>query len=169
LQIPQYSFSTNMLFCFCVKVSTVNKLTHQSLKKNCCILRSEVHTAVKMLMLVFWIVMPCGLVVRYQRFGGIYYLHLQVWNGGSMFLWNGGTYLQVHTVLLPRRPILLFFTLLQINEGVFYLIILAVCLWYKKYERLRKTESISSMKFASKALRPVLYIIYQTLPTFYDR
>jgi hypothetical protein len=27
--------------------------------------------------LVFWVLTPCGLVGRYQRFGGTYYLHLQ--------------------------------------------------------------------------------------------
>jgi hypothetical protein len=36
------------------------------------LLRFEVFTTVKMSMLVFWIVTPCGLVGRYQRFGGIY-------------------------------------------------------------------------------------------------
>jgi hypothetical protein len=39
-------------------------------------LRSEVLTAVKMSMLVFWVVTPCGLVNGYQRFGGTYRLHL---------------------------------------------------------------------------------------------
>jgi hypothetical protein len=43
-------------------------------------MRFEVLTAVKMLMLVFWIVTPCGLVGRYQRFGGTYCLHLQVFS-----------------------------------------------------------------------------------------
>jgi hypothetical protein len=38
---------------------------------------SEVLTAVKMSLLGFRIVMPCGLVGRYQRFGGKYCLHLQ--------------------------------------------------------------------------------------------
>jgi hypothetical protein len=32
--------------------------------------------AVKMLMVVFWIVMPCGLVGGYQRSGGTYHLQL---------------------------------------------------------------------------------------------
>jgi hypothetical protein len=39
--------------------------------------RSEVLTAVKMSILVFWVVTPCGLVGRYQRFGRAYYLCLQ--------------------------------------------------------------------------------------------
>jgi hypothetical protein len=29
--------------------------------------------------LVFWVVTQCGLVGRYQRFGGTYCLHLQPW------------------------------------------------------------------------------------------
>jgi hypothetical protein len=32
---------------------------------------------VKMSMLFFWVVTPCGLVGRYKRFGGTYCLHLQ--------------------------------------------------------------------------------------------
>jgi hypothetical protein len=47
-------------------------------------LRFEVLTAVKML---FWVVTPCGLVGRYQCFG----------NGDSMFLWNVGVCLRIHT------------------------------------------------------------------------
>jgi hypothetical protein len=31
-------------------------------------------------MLVFWVVIPCGLVGRYKRFGGAYCLHLQGWS-----------------------------------------------------------------------------------------
>jgi hypothetical protein len=44
-------------------------------------------------MLVFWVVALCGLVGRYQRFGGTYCLHLQAlyvphhkvtyWHGGK--------------------------------------------------------------------------------------
>jgi hypothetical protein len=42
-------------------------------------IRFEVYTAMKMLMLVFWVVMPCGLVDRCKRFGRTYCLHLQGW------------------------------------------------------------------------------------------
>jgi hypothetical protein len=42
-------------------------------------MRFEVLTAVKMSMLLFWIVTPCGLVGRYQGFGGTYCFHLQGW------------------------------------------------------------------------------------------
>jgi hypothetical protein len=41
------------------------------------IVRSEVPMAVKMLMLVFWVVVPCGLVSRYRCFVETYSLHLQ--------------------------------------------------------------------------------------------
>jgi hypothetical protein len=40
-------------------------------------MRFEVLTAVKKSMLVFWVVTPCGIVVKYQRFGGTYCPHLQ--------------------------------------------------------------------------------------------
>jgi hypothetical protein len=46
--------------------------------------RYEVLKAVKML-LAFWAVTPCGLVGRYQRFGGTYFLHLQDWEMGSLY------------------------------------------------------------------------------------
>jgi hypothetical protein len=54
-----------------------------------------------MSMLVFWVVTPCGLVRGHQHFGGTYCLHLQHF---GMFLRNVGIYLQVHTVLRPRKP-----------------------------------------------------------------
>jgi hypothetical protein len=40
-------------------------------------MRFEVLTEVKLSMLVFWVVTPCGLVGRYQRFGRTYCLNLQ--------------------------------------------------------------------------------------------
>jgi hypothetical protein len=36
--------------------------------------RSDVLTAAKMSMLVFWVVTPCGLVGRYQSFGETVYI-----------------------------------------------------------------------------------------------
>jgi hypothetical protein len=39
-------------------------------------MRFEVLPAVKVSMLIFWVVMPCGLTGRYQRFEGTYCLHL---------------------------------------------------------------------------------------------
>jgi hypothetical protein len=40
----------------------------------------------KIRVLVFWVVTPCRLVRRYQRFGGTYCLHLQPWTWSSMLL-----------------------------------------------------------------------------------
>jgi hypothetical protein len=60
--------------------------------------RYEVVTVVKMMM--FWVVMLCKVVDRYQCFFGAE-------NGGSMFLQNAGIYLQVHMALQPSRPTLI--------------------------------------------------------------
>jgi hypothetical protein len=38
--------------------------------------RFLVPTAVKIHVVVFWVVAPCNVVVGYQRFGGLYCLHL---------------------------------------------------------------------------------------------
>jgi hypothetical protein len=43
-------------------------------------------------MLVFWVVMPCGLVGRYQSFGGKYFLFGPE-DRDSIFLQNVGVYL----------------------------------------------------------------------------
>jgi hypothetical protein len=42
------------------------------------LLRYEVSTAVRMM--IFWVLAPCRLVGRCQRFGGTYCLHLQGWS-----------------------------------------------------------------------------------------
>jgi hypothetical protein len=62
-------------------------------------------TAVKMSMLFFRIVTPCGLVGRYEGSGGTFCLYLQISpeGGDSMFLPNVGINLQVHTALQFRR------------------------------------------------------------------
>jgi hypothetical protein len=53
--------------------------------------------------LVFWVVTPCGLVGRYQGFGGTHWLH-QNWRL-RLLLWpNFGICLQIHAALLVRRP-----------------------------------------------------------------
>jgi hypothetical protein len=65
-------------------------------------LRFEVLTAVKkMPILVFWVVTPCGLAGKYQRFGGIYWTE----DDCNMFLRNIAIYVEVHTALQPRRRI----------------------------------------------------------------
>jgi hypothetical protein len=53
-------------------------------------IKSEVLTTVKM-MLLFWVVTPCGLVGRHQRFGETYFLSTE--DGGSTFLRNVVIYL----------------------------------------------------------------------------
>jgi hypothetical protein len=54
--------------------------------------RSEVLKAVKMSMLIFWVVTPCALVSRYQCFGGTCCLHLQsiqwVQGGKAVGAWS---------------------------------------------------------------------------------
>jgi hypothetical protein len=60
-------------------------------------MRFEVLTEVKLPMLVFWVVTPCGKVDRYQHFGGF-----NPEDGGSVFLRNVDIYLQVYTALQPR-------------------------------------------------------------------
>jgi hypothetical protein len=69
--------------------------------------RSEVLTALKMTMLFFWVVTPCGLVGRYQHFGETYCLHFQdrPEHGDSMFNRNFGIYLRVHAAPQPRRTV----------------------------------------------------------------
>jgi hypothetical protein len=43
-------------------------------------MRYEVHTAVNISMLLLWVVAPCGLLDKNQRFGGMYCLQLQDWS-----------------------------------------------------------------------------------------
>jgi hypothetical protein len=55
--------------------------------------RFDVLTVVKVFMLVFWVVMPHGLVGRFQQSGGIYCLHILFESDGwtavasHMMLW----------------------------------------------------------------------------------
>jgi hypothetical protein len=53
------------------------------------LVRFEVLRSVKMTMLFFWVVTPCRLVDRYQRFGETYCLHLQG-GSGDAGKWEGG-------------------------------------------------------------------------------
>jgi hypothetical protein len=66
-------------------------------------MKFEVLATMKILMMIFWIVTPCGLVGRYQRVRETYYLYFSPEDGYSMFRRNVGIDLQVHTVLLPIR------------------------------------------------------------------
>jgi hypothetical protein len=46
--------------------------------------RYEILTALKISMMLFWVVTPCGIVSRSQNFGGTYCLHLGSYEGLSM-------------------------------------------------------------------------------------
>jgi hypothetical protein len=51
-------------------------------------MRFDVLTAVKMSMLVLWITESCGLVRRYQCFGGKYCLCLQGYNPNDRYVFD---------------------------------------------------------------------------------
>jgi hypothetical protein len=71
-------------------------------------MRFEVPT-VMMLMLVFWVMTPCGLTGDYQHFGGthcLYRQHFSPEDGDSIFLANVGINLQVHTALPTSTNVL---------------------------------------------------------------
>jgi hypothetical protein len=65
----------------------------------------EVLKAVKVWIVVFWIVMPCGLAYGYQRFGETHSLRLQdSVNMETTFIRNIDYHLQDHMASRPRRP-----------------------------------------------------------------
>jgi hypothetical protein len=64
---------------------------------------------VKMLMLVFWVVTPCGLVSVE---------HFSHENGGSISLRNIGIHMQVHMALQPRRPASIYLFTLSVVENL---------------------------------------------------
>jgi hypothetical protein len=72
---------------------------------------SEVFTAIKFQVLVFWILRSCFVTLRYRRFKGLYYpsasLHdvkLHHEDGGNLFLRNTGILPHHYAVSQPRRP-----------------------------------------------------------------
>jgi hypothetical protein len=67
-------------------------------------MKFEVLTVAKLSMLVFWVVKQYGLVGKYRRFGEHTASIFRVEDGGSIFPRNVGIYLQVYTMLQPRRP-----------------------------------------------------------------
>jgi hypothetical protein len=81
-------------------VSRIWVLSDKTLEQHCSYTRFEVFTAVKMLMLFFWVITSCGLVGRYQRFGGTYCLHLQAVSV-SVRLININCYLVMFIQLWP--------------------------------------------------------------------
>jgi hypothetical protein len=72
-------------------------------------MRVEALRAVKMSMLVFWVVTPCGLVGRYhisEKHTVSIFRVFGLEDGNSMFLQNVDICLQVHMALQPRKPTL---------------------------------------------------------------
>jgi hypothetical protein len=104
------SFSLNSYFIYagltftpadsCLWLFTAYISSIHTVKTNVYFLHMEFHLS----MLVFWVVTPCGLQGRYQRFEGTYCLHHQSWSQSSILLPNVGIYLEVRTALQPRRP-----------------------------------------------------------------
>jgi hypothetical protein len=64
-------------------------------------MRYKVVMAMKMSVLVSWVVTLCGLVGKHRRFGGTNHPE----DGGGKFLQNVGINLQIHKSLRPRKPI----------------------------------------------------------------
>jgi hypothetical protein len=60
----------------CVKIEDTDCVSICSLMELGLMYHLGVHT-LGMVLLVFWVVTPCGFVGRYKRFGGTYFLHLQ--------------------------------------------------------------------------------------------
>jgi hypothetical protein len=82
---------------FTCNISTVNR-------EKCWVPLLEIKLVFVCVSLLGWT--PCWLVDTYQRFEGIYGLHLQVFSpeaSGNMFLRNAGIYLQVYTALQPKK------------------------------------------------------------------
>jgi hypothetical protein len=71
-------------------------------------MRFDVFSAVRVQIVVFWVVTLYDIVGGYQSFGRIYCHHLQgndfcSEDGGRMSLRDVGNHLQDHTVLQPKR------------------------------------------------------------------
>jgi len=59
---------------------------------------------INLFQVIFWVVMPCSVVVGYQCSRGPCCCHLQdETDGGSMDLWNVGILLQCYMASQPRR------------------------------------------------------------------
>jgi hypothetical protein len=84
-------------------------------------LRFELLTVVvKISVLVFWVMTSCSPVRSYERFGGLYCLHIKVRRegGGDIFLQNTGNHLQDLMVPQPRRPRMTNIWLFEIERRV---------------------------------------------------
>jgi hypothetical protein len=67
-------------------------------------IKFEVLKAAKMLMLIIWVVPPCGFVVKTNVSEEHTATSFRAKYGGRMFVRKVGIYPQVHTTLPPRRP-----------------------------------------------------------------
>jgi hypothetical protein len=67
--------------------------------------RFQILTAVKMSLVVFFVVRPCGLASVDRRFGGTHCLHLQAENGGSIFFRNFFLPISQHGVAIRKASV----------------------------------------------------------------
>jgi hypothetical protein len=65
-------------------------------------MRFQVSTAVRMVMKFFWVLAPCKLAGRCQRFGEHIVSIFRAEDGDVMFLQNVGIYRRVYTAPKPR-------------------------------------------------------------------
>jgi hypothetical protein len=68
----------------------------------------EVHTAVKVAVLFFWLETSCRLVGRDQRFGETYRLHLQDFNVDSVSPESRYLIMDVNSVINHKKNIVIF-------------------------------------------------------------
>jgi hypothetical protein len=109
-----------------------------------------------MSMLVSWVVTPCGPVDRYQRFG--------VFNSeyvGSMFLRNAGIYVQVHTVLQPRRTTPISSSPWQPKDSCVTSTFLDLCTMFTSWQQTRETNIVQVHDLYTKE-RNGIPILHQT-------
>jgi hypothetical protein len=68
-------------------------------------------------------VMPCSSVFKYQCFGGVHCLHLQLCckDKGSIFLQNGGACLPECTTSHPRRVIFIISTMRTTDLAIYHM------------------------------------------------
>jgi hypothetical protein len=98
---------------------------------------NEVHTVVKMSMLVFWVMTPCRLVGGHQHFGETYCLHLQGWNVSPKHWY------------LPMSP----HSITTQNNNIDKARIFSSC-WVKEH-KLKKKLILTITKFISQPIGPL--------------
>jgi hypothetical protein len=95
------------------------------------LMRFEVPNAVKISMLVFWVVTPCGLAGRYKHFEEYTISNLSPEDGDNMFLRNVDLDLQVHTTLLPTRQTLILFHFIYLLFSFYFIVLIFILFSYK--------------------------------------